>query len=55
MKFIKGEYSDRNENPLKILYIHVTDATNTENVRFIWKATKAIIAEQSLNQTGLIV
>jgi len=53
LSFIQEEYFDRNENEDKTLYCHVTDATNTENVAFVWKATTAIILEQKMNSSGL--
>lgn len=34
---------------------HVTDATNTENIAFVWKATKHIILEQNLTRSGLLM
>ena len=55
LKFIQDEYFDRNANPLKTIYCHVTDATNTENIAFVWKATKHIILEQNLTGSGLLM
>lgn len=53
LKFIKEEYLDRNDDEEKTVYCHVTDATNTENVAFVWKATKHIIVENKLDDSGL--
>lgn len=53
LTWIQEEYYDRNENEEKTLYCHVTDATNTQNVTFVWKATESIILEQKLKSTGL--
>ena len=55
LKFIQDEYFDRNANPTKSIYCHVTDATNTENIAFVWKAAKHIILEQSLNRSGMLM
>jgi len=53
LQYIQEEYFDRNENEDKTLYCHVTDATNTENVAFVWKATQAIILESKMSSSGL--
>jgi len=53
LAYIQEEYFDRNENEDKTLYCHVTDATNTENVSFVWKATQHIILESKLSNSGL--
>jgi GTPase SAR1 family protein len=53
IEYIKEEYFDRNENEDKTLYCHVTDATNTENVAFVWKATQNIILESKMASSGL--
>jgi len=53
IQYIQEEYFDRNENEDKTLYCHVTDATNTENVAFVWQATQHIILESKLSSSGL--
>lgn len=53
LAYIQEEYFDRNENEDKTLYCHVTDATNTENVAFVWQATQHIILESKLSSSGL--
>jgi hypothetical protein len=55
LKFIQDEYFDRNSNPSKTIYCHVTDATNTENIVFVWKATEHIILERNLARSGLLL
>ena len=55
LAFIQDEFLRRNANPDKSVYCHVTDATNTQNIAFVWKATKQIILEQSLNRTGMMM
>ena len=54
LRFIQDSYLSRNENPDKSVYCHVTDATNTENIAFVWRAAKHIILEQSLNRSGML-
>jgi guanine nucleotide-binding protein G(i) subunit alpha len=53
LQFIKDEYFDRNEDEDKTLYCHVTDATNTENVAFVWTATQHIILQSKMAASGL--
>lgn len=55
LKFIQDNYFDRNQNSHKTIYCHVTDATNTENIAFVWKSTKHIILEQNLTRSGLLM
>jgi len=55
LQFIQEEYFARNLNEHKTIYAHVTDATNTENIAFVWKATKQIILEQNLTRSGLLM
>lgn len=49
LEFIREEYLDRNPNVKKQIYVHVTDATNTENISFVLKATKHIILSDAVN------
>lgn len=53
LKWITDEYKDRSEDEEKELYTHVTDATNTENVSFVWQATQHIILSNKLQKSGL--
>lgn len=55
LKFIQDEYFARNQNEHKTIYAHVTDATNTENIAFVWRAAKHIILEQNLTNSGLLM
>jgi hypothetical protein len=45
----------RASRPVIVGNCHVTDATNTENIAFVWKATKHIILEQNLTRSGLLM
>lgn len=53
VEFIKEEYLACNENPENTIYPHVTDATNTENVAFVWKAAKQIITKRQMADIGM--
>jgi len=53
VSWIQEEYFDRNDDDDKTLYTHVTDATNTENVKFVWQTAQVIILESKLLSSGL--
>ena len=48
LQYIQNLYFQRNTNNQKTIYCHVTDATDTTNIQFVWKSTKHIILEQML-------
>jgi GTPase SAR1 family protein len=52
--FIKELYFSKNSNPSKTIYAHVTDATDTDQMAFVWKATKHIVVSQSLKNAQLM-
>jgi len=54
-EFLKQEFISRNEYPKKKVYIHVTCATNTENVQFTFNVVKDIIVKNGLKECGLLV
>ncbi len=51
LTWIKTEYLELRDNEDISVHAHVTDATNTENVKFVW-ATLQIILENKLNDMG---
>lgn len=51
-KWIEDQYVGRNENKKKKIYVHVTDATNSQNVEFVWQAAKLVVLEKSMNELG---
>jgi len=52
--FLKQEFKMRNTNSRKPLYIHVTCATDTENVQFTFNAVKDVIVRSGLKECGLL-
>jgi len=55
LTFIHDAYFSKNQAPeVKHIYTHVTDATDTQTISFVWKATKHIILERHLTDSGLI-
>lgn len=58
MKFIQKMYTEKaqgdgKKGPERNIYVHLTTATNTENVAIIWKSAKHIILEKNLLRLGL--
>ena len=53
--FFQEAYFIRNQNPEKVIYCHVTDATDTENIGFVWKAVKHIILTESLRRSDMMM
>jgi GTPase SAR1 family protein len=48
LDFIQQQYFNRNSNENKSIYCHVTNATNTANIHFVWQTTKHTILQQTL-------
>jgi len=53
-EYLKGLFESKNHNPDKIIYSHITCATDTDNVATVFNAVKDIIIRQSLTQAGLM-
>lgn len=51
--YIEGMYRDRDPVPTRSLFTHVTDATNTKNIDFVWEASKKAIIENRIKASGL--
>lgn len=54
LSFIKDEYFALNEDEDRTIYSHVTDATNTENIKFVWQACKHVILQKAVEEGGMI-
>jgi len=52
-EYIRNQFLIRNKNPARRVYSLVTCATDTENVRFVFKTVNDIILKQSLAEGGL--
>jgi len=52
-EFFKAAFYKKNKNPDKSIFSHVTCATNTDNVKFVFNAVVAIILEENLKASGL--
>jgi len=53
-EYLKNLFESKNHNPDKIIYTHITCATDTDNVAAVFNAVKDIIIRQSLGQAGLL-
>jgi guanine nucleotide-binding protein G(i) subunit alpha len=51
-KFIEDKFVEQNKSR-KGVYPHITCATDTGNVRFVFNAVKDIILQQTLDSSGL--
>jgi GTPase SAR1 family protein len=52
--FIKHSFESKNRIQGKVIYTHVTCATDTDNIAAVFNAVKDIIIRQSLNEAGLV-
>jgi guanine nucleotide-binding protein G(o) subunit alpha len=53
IRFIREMFMDRNDYPGKHIFIHVTNATDTTNIRFVWSSVQRMILEDRMLQIGL--
>jgi GTPase SAR1 family protein len=53
-EFLKAQFESKNHNDDKIVYTHITCATDTDNIATVFNAVKDIIIRQSLNDAGLV-
>jgi GTPase SAR1 family protein len=53
-QYVKWQFESRNKNKEKVIYTHITCATDTDNVAAVFNAVKDIIIRQSLGQAGLL-
>ena len=51
--FFKKKFLAKNKNPDKSVFTHITCATDTGNVKFVFNAVVAIILEENLKASGL--
>eukprot|EP01121_Diplochlamys_sp_Union-15-3_P001965 TRINITY_DN1168_c0_g1_i3.p1 TRINITY_DN1168_c0_g1~~TRINITY_DN1168_c0_g1_i3.p1 ORF type:complete len:351 (+),score=59.05 TRINITY_DN1168_c0_g1_i3:75-1127(+) len=53
-RFILDKFTDLNQNPdLKQIYSHITCATDTQNIKFVFNSVKDIILHKALDVSGL--
>ena len=54
IEYIKKQFESKNSNKNKQIYIHVTCATDKDNIRKIFNDVQHIIVKTSLVRSGLI-
>eukprot|EP00736_Rhodelphis_marinus_P011786 Rmarinus@m.9097 len=54
LEFLQRKFLQLNENPDKRVYVHVTNATDTDQMRFVFEAVKDILLRENLLQSGLM-
>ena len=52
-KYFKDLFLKRNKNAEKSVFTHVTCATDTSNVKFVFNAVVAMILEENLKNSGM--
>jgi hypothetical protein len=52
IKYLTDTFVRVNRNPKKRVYVHVTCATDTNNIGKVFESCKDIIAHQALQQGG---
>eukprot|EP00736_Rhodelphis_marinus_P011808 Rmarinus@m.22179 len=53
-KYITEQFKELNKNDKKQVYPHLTVATDTNNIRFVFNAVRDIILHNNLNASGLM-
>ena len=53
-KFIKEKFERQNENPKKAVYIHITCATDTDNVKVVFNAVRDTIIRDMMAGENLM-
>eukprot|EP00298_Acanthocystis_sp_HF-20_P003190 c13555_g1_i1.p1 GENE.c13555_g1_i1~~c13555_g1_i1.p1 ORF type:complete len:363 (+),score=104.12 c13555_g1_i1:28-1089(+) len=54
VQFIKEKFLLLNHNPKKEIFVHVTCATDTGNMKFVLEAVEQIILNQNLTDSGIL-
>jgi len=52
-QFIEGKFLDKSHNKDKLIYVHITCATDTENVRVVFDAVRGSVLQSNLKQLQL--
>jgi len=52
--FLIEKFKDLRENKEKELFVHVTCATNKDNIQFVFEAVKEIVIKQNLQNCNLV-
>ena len=52
--FIRQKFLERNRSQEKAIYVHLTCATDTENIYFVFRAVSNTIITENLRLSGLV-
>jgi GTPase SAR1 family protein len=53
-QYISEKFAGLNRNPDKQIFAHITCATDTDNIRFVFNAVREIVLRQSLMKSGVM-
>eukprot|EP01120_Amphizonella_sp_Union-15-10_P000430 TRINITY_DN10427_c0_g1_i1.p1 TRINITY_DN10427_c0_g1~~TRINITY_DN10427_c0_g1_i1.p1 ORF type:complete len:354 (-),score=55.58 TRINITY_DN10427_c0_g1_i1:15-1076(-) len=53
IQIIKTRFLDQNKDPHKVIFQHITCATNTENIEFVFKALKGILLHSAMSSYSI--
>jgi len=51
--YIYSKFQEVVKNQSKPIYKHVTNATSTDNIKFVWDSIRSIVLEKALGSSGL--
>ena len=54
LSWIRSTYLSLSRLPSKQIYVHVTNATDTKGIDFVWQAARKIIINQNLQNLRLV-
>jgi len=52
--YMKNQFLNRNKNPKRDIFVRLTNATDKNNMKFVFKAVTAMIFKGSLQESGII-
>lgn len=52
--YIQYQFEQANRNPNKVIYTHITCATDSDNVQVVFNAVKDVVIRNNLQEAGLI-
>ena len=52
-EFLTNKFVSQNENSSKQIYVHITCATDTDNIRVVFKAVQELVLQKAVASSGL--
>lgn len=53
VEYFMDRFLEANEDPSRSIWCHITCATDTSNIEFVWASCKSIIISNSIKDSGL--